>query len=90
LRWPKVRVQLNRITVSELVYCLVLTEKLLVISRFNIPSVVLIEIIKLIVHIDWARYFREVFVISSNQRNCTYSLTLTSLDTIVPYIELGD
>lgn len=62
----------NWVAVSEFINWEILTIQLVGISRFYVPSMVLIEVVKLIIHIDWTFYFFFYCV----QRNNTVLIVL--------------
>jgi hypothetical protein len=47
----------NWVAVSEFLNWEILTIQLVGISRFDVPSMVLVEVVELIIHIDWTFYF---------------------------------
>ena len=61
LVFPQIFYLNYRITSTEILHRLVLTCQLLIVSRFDISSVILIEVSKLIINIDWTvNWFKNV------------------------------
>ena len=50
----------NWVTISQLRNLLVLSRQLVIVSWFNVSSVILVEVVKLVVHIDWPWDFVDV------------------------------
>ena len=70
LQWIAIQVDLligpkmlhfdNWVTISQLRNLLVLSRQLVIVSWFNVSSVILVEVVKLVVHIDWPWDFVDV------------------------------